>query len=432
MNRSNPVYGRVIATLLVACSLLAPAQQAVAQSSSQTILEARDALRKKDRSRLAAARAVAQADQHPLTQWVEYWELSNRLASVQQDEIEAFYDRWKGTYVEDRLRNDWLLELGHRHDWRNFAADYPRFRMNDDREVTLLRAADRAPVRQGRSRRGARSLVRPARRRRGLRADGSNAARWQAVHVSRRVAQGAPGGRRRPTARSAPGSRPARCEAGERSGRCARHTGALSGPFGRPARPRPRRDGDARADRAWRRAIPRRPQGNCSSDGSAICRRTWRRGPGPPPASRRRSSCCPPRPGTSSAQRSWPPRPGCRSTDPRTCWPGRRALRCAATGTTRWPQVQQAIVAMSPAEQRDPSWVYWRARAIACAGRRPRGNRQRGPARPGPGAARLDRRAAALLRQPGGRGSGAEDRAAAAPGAADRRGARRRRCSTPG
>ena len=80
--------------------------------------------------------SLALAAAHPLASWVDYWELSNRLAEAQQDELNAFYARWPGTYVEDRLRNDWLLELGKRHDWRNFAAEYPRFRMNDDREVS--------------------------------------------------------------------------------------------------------------------------------------------------------------------------------------------------------------------------------------------------------------------------------------------------------
>ena len=46
--------------------------------------------------------------------WVDYWELGNRLAQAQQPELDAFYARWSGTYVEDRLRNDWLLELGKR------------------------------------------------------------------------------------------------------------------------------------------------------------------------------------------------------------------------------------------------------------------------------------------------------------------------------
>ena len=53
--------------------------------------------------------------------WVDYWELNNRLDEAQQDELNAFYERWRGTYVEDRLRNDWLLELGRRRDWANFA-----------------------------------------------------------------------------------------------------------------------------------------------------------------------------------------------------------------------------------------------------------------------------------------------------------------------
>ena len=55
---------------------------------------------------------------------------------MQQAEVNDFSARWPGSYVEDRFRNDWLLELGKRRDWANFAAEYPRFRMNDDREVS--------------------------------------------------------------------------------------------------------------------------------------------------------------------------------------------------------------------------------------------------------------------------------------------------------
>ena len=82
--------------------------------------------------------------------WVDYWELTNRLGEVQQAELDAFSARWSGTYVEDRLRNDWLLELGRRRDWANFAAEFPRFRMNDDREVTCYALLDR-PARRART-----------------------------------------------------------------------------------------------------------------------------------------------------------------------------------------------------------------------------------------------------------------------------------------
>ena len=105
-------------------------------AGEDVIRDARDAFVRHDRARLAELRATALANRLPLAPWVDYWEIVNRLAEVSSDEVEQFYARWPGTYVEDRLRNDWLLEAGHRHDWDAFKRDYPRFRMNDDRSVT--------------------------------------------------------------------------------------------------------------------------------------------------------------------------------------------------------------------------------------------------------------------------------------------------------
>jgi soluble lytic murein transglycosylase len=105
-------------------------------TQSDLSLDAREALRRRDATQLAALRAIATEQRHPLASWIDYWELGNRLDTAQQPELDAFYARWPGSYVEDRLRNDWLLELGKRRDWTNFSREYPRFRMNDDREVT--------------------------------------------------------------------------------------------------------------------------------------------------------------------------------------------------------------------------------------------------------------------------------------------------------
>ncbi len=100
------------------------------------IVDAREAYRRRDSGKLASLRAQTTAQQHTLASWVDYWDLSHRLLVAQPEEVEAFYTRWRGRYVEDRLRNDWLQELGRRRDWVNFTRDFPRFRMNDDREVT--------------------------------------------------------------------------------------------------------------------------------------------------------------------------------------------------------------------------------------------------------------------------------------------------------
>ena len=72
---------------------------------------------------------------HALEPWAAYWELKSRLDTATPQEIQDFFARYAGTYQEDRLRNDWLLLLGQRRDWTTFAAEYPKYRMNDDREV---------------------------------------------------------------------------------------------------------------------------------------------------------------------------------------------------------------------------------------------------------------------------------------------------------
>ena len=113
----------------------APAVSAMSGTDA-VIVQARQALRKQDKAALASLRSAASNARHPLALWVDYWELQNRLSQAQQAEFDAFAARWAGSYVEDRLRNDWLLELGRRRDWANVRAEFPRFRMNDDREVS--------------------------------------------------------------------------------------------------------------------------------------------------------------------------------------------------------------------------------------------------------------------------------------------------------
>ena len=133
--------GLVALTLtLVTGALLAP-RVVVAQTLDATVVDARDAFRRHDRNRLAALRTQAAAERNPLAMWVDYWEVSNRIGEIQQADFAAFAQRWPGTYVEDRLRNDWLLELVRRRDRDGFAVEYPRFRMNDDREVTCFALA---------------------------------------------------------------------------------------------------------------------------------------------------------------------------------------------------------------------------------------------------------------------------------------------------
>jgi len=131
---AGPTAGPVATLPLTAPVVAATSNEFPTQDA--LIQGARDALKRRDESRLQALRDAALRQGHPLAPWVDYWHLSLRLGNANTDEVERFYQRWPGSYVEDRLRNDWLLESGRRRAWADVARDMPRFKMDDDREVT--------------------------------------------------------------------------------------------------------------------------------------------------------------------------------------------------------------------------------------------------------------------------------------------------------
>ena len=101
--------------------------------ADEAILEMSQAFKQGNVKRLSTL--LPQVRGHVLEPWGAYWELRARLELASPREIEEFLTRYAGTYQEDRLRNDWLALLGQRGEWGSFMAEYPNFRMNDDRSV---------------------------------------------------------------------------------------------------------------------------------------------------------------------------------------------------------------------------------------------------------------------------------------------------------
>ncbi len=133
----------LLAGVVLAWSTTAVHAQAAAPDPSgaradDTLLEMAQAYKKADHKRLAAL--LPQVKGHPLESWAAYWELKTRLEDATAQEVADFMQRYAGSYLEDRLRNDWLLVLGQRKDWAAFAAELPRFRMGDDKEVSCYAA----------------------------------------------------------------------------------------------------------------------------------------------------------------------------------------------------------------------------------------------------------------------------------------------------
>lgn len=119
------------ALALAAATLLQPA--CAQDNGDEVVLQMKQAFQRGDKARLSAL--LPQARNSALEPWAAYWELKARLQEASPSEVQDFLTRYAGSYQEDRLRNDWLLLLGQRRDWEGFSALHPAFRMGDDPQV---------------------------------------------------------------------------------------------------------------------------------------------------------------------------------------------------------------------------------------------------------------------------------------------------------
>ncbi|MES2741133.1 MAG: transglycosylase SLT domain-containing protein [Pseudomonadota bacterium] len=123
------------ALVLTACAIssVAGAAEGDSRAEDDAFLLLRDAARQED-----LAKVDFYADrlpQYQIASYVEYYRLKPRLRQSSPDQIRDFLSRYQGSAIADRLRNDWLLELGRLRDWPNFDEQYPQFVLNDDLQL---------------------------------------------------------------------------------------------------------------------------------------------------------------------------------------------------------------------------------------------------------------------------------------------------------
>lgn len=381
-----------------AAPLAAPAANAVPADTAddQRLIEAQDAWRKRDTVRLTQARDQLMAVRHPLAQWADYWVLNNRLKDAQQADLDSFYVRWPGSYVEDRLRNDWLLELGRRRDWTHFAIEQPRFRMNDDREVTCYSwwlKSQTDPASQ--------SVRVPARQAWLAQRDADEGCQFMASQLLRTgvfmaddvwlKARTAVEARQSRAAKAAlglldGGVGPAAAAAVDNPQRyllCASRGGRGSRECRRGDAPLVL-DADTPAGTHLVALALVRWAGSDPAAAAAALAETWQRSLDAAQASWAWLQI-----GKQGAMRLLPDAEGWFARgdagakaagplgdDEVLAWRARAALR--ATDAAHWQRLQAAIVAMSPAQQREAVWTYWQGRAqLATAAAGPAGQPQR-------------------------------------------------------
>ncbi|HEY8607104.1 MAG TPA: transglycosylase SLT domain-containing protein [Noviherbaspirillum sp.] len=132
------IAGAALATASIA--LVAPQAQAkkpVAASAfasdDDVFLALRDASRSNDAAR--AAELAGRLGNYAIPSYVDYFRLRPRLATASEQEIRDYLTRYDGQAIADRLRNDWLLDLGRNRNWTLFDEQYPLFVLNDDTQL---------------------------------------------------------------------------------------------------------------------------------------------------------------------------------------------------------------------------------------------------------------------------------------------------------
>ncbi|VVE86599.1 lytic transglycosylase domain-containing protein [Pandoraea bronchicola] len=134
-----------------AASRSATSADALSQRSPDDIfVQLREAARANDAPRATALAAML--TDYDVPSYVRYFQIKSRmfdrsgkaLIDTPDDDIRAFLRTYDGQAIADRMRNDWLLVLGKRHDWQTFDAEYPKFVLDDDTQVKCYAMMSRA------------------------------------------------------------------------------------------------------------------------------------------------------------------------------------------------------------------------------------------------------------------------------------------------
>ncbi|MCG6877000.1 MAG: lytic transglycosylase domain-containing protein [Betaproteobacteria bacterium] len=133
-----------VCTLALALTCAATTPAFAAKGDDAAIRAAADAFRRGQAKKLD--RLAAQVAGHPLAPYVQYWQLKLHLEDADTATVREMLARNDGLLLGEQLRNDWLRVLGKRSQWDEFLAEYPRLAA-DDPDVTCLAL-------QGRWRRG--------------------------------------------------------------------------------------------------------------------------------------------------------------------------------------------------------------------------------------------------------------------------------------
>jgi soluble lytic murein transglycosylase len=348
---------------LCAAIIFASPWPSFAQGGDADVLAAREAAQRGQwkvvegyRSRLAG---------HTLEAYPWYWMLQGSVDRVDPREVRAFLDRYPGTPLAEGLRREWLRALGASASWEVFRAEYPKV-VGDDAEITCYSFQERLARSDPEVMAEARSLF-VSHRESGVACDNVFAALASSGRITetetweRLRAMLADGNVKE--ARRAAALLPPKSAINEKQlERVAKDPGAFLAKE-KPGKAVPRAEQEllvfaverlarSKPDEAAERLMALTPRLEPQAVRHAWGQVAWQGALNHHPRALEWYSQV----GTTAL------------TDTQIAWRARASLRAGD-----WKEVLASIQALSPEQQREPTWRYWRARALRQLGEAPAG-----------------------------------------------------------
>ncbi|MFP5380746.1 MAG: transglycosylase SLT domain-containing protein [Gammaproteobacteria bacterium] len=128
---------------IAACLLLGSLSgtSAIAAPGDEAVRQAQQAFVARKSAELARVVQSVPAD-HVLAPQVEFWQLLLALPAASDDRIAAFLAAHPGSWMAERLRAEWLKELGRRELWPAYRAEFARLRRPDVAHQCYARRAE--------------------------------------------------------------------------------------------------------------------------------------------------------------------------------------------------------------------------------------------------------------------------------------------------
>ena len=131
---SKWIAGALMVTACATVGLACAQDTAIdTRKADDAFLLLRDSVRREDATK--AEFYAGQLTGYSIPSYVDYYRLKSHFKDATNAEVRDFLQRYEGSAIADRLRNDWLLELGRKREWSTFDEQFPLFVLQDDTQV---------------------------------------------------------------------------------------------------------------------------------------------------------------------------------------------------------------------------------------------------------------------------------------------------------